>query len=120
MRKAVLSIILATCLEGMLSARSLSLLTPNGGEELIAGQRKKIMWQYDRSVLAVSLEYSDSNGLSWHTIVRSTQNDGEYEYSQAGYHQGQEVVRDCDSNRYLQGHQEKNSGRRRNNAEIHE
>jgi len=58
------------------------LLSPNGGEELIAGQTETISWEAIDLIDNVAIEYSDANGIdgSWEVIDANTPNDGEYQW----------------------------------------
>ncbi|MCE1188234.1 MAG: hypothetical protein LWX56_03755, partial [Ignavibacteria bacterium] len=58
-------------------AKSLRMLSPNGGESIIAGSSTPITWN-SLGVAAVNLEYTTNNGVNWFTIVNNTESDGYY------------------------------------------
>lgn len=63
------------------SAASITVVSPNGGETLVAGFTHKILW--GSSFLGagnVKIEYSINNGSNWTTIVSETSNDGSYDW----------------------------------------
>ncbi len=51
---------------------SLSLTSPNGGENFPIGSLQTIQWKNHSSISKVKLEYSTNNGTTWKTIVDST------------------------------------------------
>jgi len=55
-------------------------LSPNGGEELIAGQTHTITWTASPGISNVSIEYSANNGGDWVLNDPCTPNDGEYDW----------------------------------------
>jgi arylsulfatase A-like enzyme len=59
----------------------LKVARPNGGENFQTGQTESIEWDTDGSAVAVELEYSADEGSSWSTIVASTPNDGQFEWT---------------------------------------
>ena len=60
------------------------LTQPNGGEEWTVASKKHITWVAPNSVTDVKLEYSKDNfGSDLHTIIDSTPNDGDYEWTVA-------------------------------------
>ncbi len=60
---------------------SLSLSSPNGGENLTAGTTYPIGWSSTGSISNVSLEYSDDNGAGWTVIEASTANNEQYDWT---------------------------------------
>ena len=54
--------------------------SPNGGEQLSAGETFEITWAHEGLVENVKIEYSVNNGESWLEIVSSTENDGSFEW----------------------------------------
>jgi RHS repeat-associated protein len=56
----------------------LTLLSPNGGEELVAGTDRPITWTGGGRVKDVKLEYSADNGTTYHTIAERFANVGTY------------------------------------------
>ena len=61
-----------------LPAPSLTVVSPNGGEDLSAGTTQEITWSSQGTVDNVKIEYSVNNGADWIEIVASTENDGSY------------------------------------------
>ena len=59
--------------------RVLTLLTPNGGERLVAGNTSAISWQSQGPIDSVLIEYSTDNGSNWVPIGTVT-NTGLYEW----------------------------------------
>ncbi|HVP35687.1 MAG TPA: cohesin domain-containing protein [Terriglobales bacterium] len=55
---------------------TITMTSPNGGENWCAGSSHNITWTYTGSITNVKLEYSTDNGSSWTTILASTPNDG--------------------------------------------
>ena len=58
----------------------LTLLSPNGGENLIAGSSCPIKWSSDGIIGNVKIEYSINNGLDWIEIVTNLSNTGIYNW----------------------------------------
>lgn len=54
-------------------ANTVAVLQPNGGEEWIQGQNKKIRWSNTGDVDTVRIEYSSDNGSTW-TVVNANVN----------------------------------------------
>ncbi len=50
---------------------SVNVISPNGGEVLLAGRTDTITWS-SRAVANVKIEYSTDNGTSWSSVVAST------------------------------------------------
>jgi len=65
---------------GQLYAQSLKITSPNGGEELITGNKYPIHWDWDweGSIPSIRLEYSIDGGTNWLLVVSSSLNDGDY------------------------------------------
>ena len=59
------------------SSKVITVLTPNGGEELEGGSNYEITWS-STDVEYVNIEYSINNGASWNLIVDSVQSTGIY------------------------------------------
>ena len=55
------------------------LLTPNGGEQLVAGYAYDITWQSVGNVQNVILEYSVNSGTNW-TAIATVSNTGSYQW----------------------------------------
>jgi photosystem II stability/assembly factor-like uncharacterized protein len=60
--------------------RNLELLTPNGGENWLAGSKEYIIWM-SNDVYNIQLEYSIDNGTYWDMISDSLPNSGLYEWT---------------------------------------
>jgi len=58
----------------------LTLTQPNGGEKWKVNSSQTIKWTSGGNVNNVKLEYSTNNGVSWATIVSSTNNDSSYSW----------------------------------------
>jgi hypothetical protein len=61
--------------------RTLTLTSPNGGENWEAGTSQNITWTSTGSIANVKLEYSTNNGSSWNTITASSANSGSYNWT---------------------------------------
>ncbi|GMU86930.1 MAG: hypothetical protein AMXMBFR48_21710 [Ignavibacteriales bacterium] len=59
---------------------SITVTSPDGGESLPAGSSQVIAWT-SSGVTNVKIEYTTNNGVSWTTIVASTESDGYYIWS---------------------------------------
>ena len=57
---------------------SLTVTSPNGGEDLTVGSGHEITWQSTGIVGTVMIEYSTNNGETWAPVVTSTPNDGSH------------------------------------------
>jgi hypothetical protein len=55
---------------------TLSLLSPNGGETVVAGSPFHILWTSTGNIPLVKLDFSTNGGASWSVIEASTANDG--------------------------------------------
>jgi hypothetical protein len=60
---------------------SLTVTSPNGGENWDMGAVYDITWTSAGTVGNVMIEYSTNGGASWKTIVQSTENDGSYNWN---------------------------------------
>jgi hypothetical protein len=60
---------------------SITIISPNGGENLEANSSYKITWTSIGNVDDVRIKYSTNNGTSWTVVVESTPNDGVYEWT---------------------------------------
>ncbi|MGD2086785.1 MAG: Ig-like domain-containing protein [Candidatus Aminicenantes bacterium] len=60
---------------------SLTVTSPNGGENWNVDSSQAITWTSHGTVGNVMIEYSVNNGGSWNTIVQSTENDGSYNWN---------------------------------------
>ena len=54
----------------------LTISSPNGGEQWLAGSSQNITWDWTGFIDQVKLEYSLNGGLDWNIIENSTNNDG--------------------------------------------
>ncbi|MBV6511219.1 MAG: hypothetical protein FMNOHCHN_00698 [Ignavibacteriaceae bacterium] len=64
----------------VLDEPSINLLTPDGGQSLIAGEQYNITW-ISEGLSNVSIELTTNNGASWTVIVDSTESDGIYTWT---------------------------------------
>jgi hypothetical protein len=62
------------------SANVITITSPNGGEDWLAGSIERITWS-NPGVGNLMIEYSENNGTSWKTITQSTANDGSYDWT---------------------------------------
>jgi hypothetical protein len=60
---------------------SITVTSPNGGEEWGAGSSQNITWSTIGTVGNVKIEFSTNTGSSWTTITSSTTNDGSYPWN---------------------------------------
>ncbi len=61
----------------VLTEPSITVLTPNGGEQWYSGSSDNILWK-STNIENVKIEYSINNGASWNTIVESAPSTGFY------------------------------------------
>ncbi|MDZ7343497.1 MAG: T9SS type A sorting domain-containing protein, partial [candidate division KSB1 bacterium] len=61
-------------------AASLTLLAPNGGEQITSGTSYQIKWNSSGEIDQVKLDFSADGGTSWETIANSTPNDGDEDW----------------------------------------
>jgi hypothetical protein len=59
---------------------TITLTSPNGGENLIAGSTHDITWDTTGTIENVLIEYSTNSGGSWEKVVTSTANNGSYNW----------------------------------------
>jgi len=59
---------------------SISVTSPVGGENLLAGSVKNITWT-STNIYKVKLEYTTNNGANWNTIVDSIESTGNYSWT---------------------------------------
>jgi len=74
-------------------APTLTLTSPNGGENRTVGNAQTITWKSTGAVKNVKLEYSANNGATWETIAASTANDGNQPWKIPGNFSTQCLVR---------------------------
>jgi hypothetical protein len=60
---------------------TITLTSPNGGENWIEGEIHNITWNPPGNICSVMIEYSIDNGATWNTIIYSTLNDGSYTWT---------------------------------------
>ena len=58
----------------------IKVLSPNGGEKLVAGMSKRIDW-ISENIQNVKIAYTTNNGFNWVTIVQSTPSTGFYTWN---------------------------------------
>jgi hypothetical protein len=63
------------------SSPTITVIAPNGGEQLIINSIFSINWFSTNSREDVKIEYSTNGGDSWTIITNSTENDGEYDWT---------------------------------------
>jgi RHS repeat-associated protein len=62
------------------SSETIIVTSPNGGEGLLIGSLHEITWTSTGTINSVMIEYSTTNGSTWKNIIKSTENDGIYEW----------------------------------------
>ncbi|UCH97495.1 MAG: hypothetical protein JSV88_11755, partial [Candidatus Aminicenantes bacterium] len=72
---------------------TLTVTSPNGGENWTAGSTHNITWSSTGTVGNVKIEYSTNNGISWSTVASSTANDGSYSWTVPDVSSSQCLVR---------------------------
>lgn len=60
---------------------TLTVTSPNGGENLEAGSKHNVSWTSSGTVGNVKIQFSSDNGSNWSTVVSSTGNDGMYSWT---------------------------------------
>ncbi|MFA6473051.1 MAG: PQQ-binding-like beta-propeller repeat protein, partial [Candidatus Latescibacterota bacterium] len=50
----------------------ITISSPNGGENLIAGRNRNITWTFVGDIINIKLEYTTDSGINWTTITDST------------------------------------------------
>ncbi|MCP5052288.1 MAG: hypothetical protein GY940_34285 [bacterium] len=63
------------------STPTITVTSPNGGEELEAGKSHSVTWTSTGTVGSVKIQYSVNNGNNWSNAINSTPNDGAYSWS---------------------------------------
>lgn len=58
------------------SSPTITITSPNGGEQWVKGSTHAVKWSHTGTVGNVKIEYSTNNGGAWSTISASTSNDG--------------------------------------------
>jgi len=59
-------------------AQTIQVVTPNGGENWIVGNKYPIHWNWTGNISSVRIDYSPDGGNNWILITSSTPNDGDY------------------------------------------
>jgi hypothetical protein len=67
-----------TTITPSLIPKTITITSPNGGENWIVGSNQIITWTSSGTVGNVRIEYSTNNGASWSTVIGSTANDGSH------------------------------------------
>jgi uncharacterized repeat protein (TIGR01451 family) len=62
-------------------SRTITVVSPNGGEKWPAGSTQEIKWESQNAGYYVKIEYSTDGGTTWKSIVDSTENDGSYHWT---------------------------------------
>jgi hypothetical protein len=62
-------------------ASSITVLTPNGGENWNGGTIHNITWSSAGTFANVNIDYSINNGSSWSSVAANTANDGAYAWT---------------------------------------
>ncbi len=65
----------------IVTARSITLLAPNGGESFEIGATLPITWNYTGSIANVKIEYTTNGASTWTTLTPSTSNTGTYNWT---------------------------------------
>ena len=76
---------------------SISVLSPNGGEQLEGYQNFTIRWNSSGSVSQVNLEYSADSGANWTPITSNENNDGDYSWQVPDINSNNCLIRVSDS-----------------------
>ncbi len=82
---------------GDLPPATLTLVSPNGGENWAVGTVQPILWNSTGTLASVKLEYSSDNGANWTTIVAATANDGGHDWAIPNAVSSQALVRVSDA-----------------------
>jgi len=62
-------------------ASSVTVLSPNGGEDWLAGTVQSVTWSTSGTVGDVRIEYSTDSGGLWQEVAAATANDGAYDWT---------------------------------------
>ena len=76
----------------------LTLISPVGHERWYTDSIQEIRWYSSGEINAVQLEYSLDDGLSWNTIINTTQNDGLFEWQLPAVTSNEAFIRISDVN----------------------
>ena len=79
---AVLVTAIAVCslCIGQANAQELTVVDPNGGENLVAGSTYTITWQSQGGISDVNIEYSNDDGSNWTQVNPNASNTGSYDW----------------------------------------
>jgi hypothetical protein len=59
----------------------LSLITPDGGEQLVTGSEFDIMWEADTTIVKIRIWFSADAGRAWELVKGNTGNDGRWTWT---------------------------------------
>jgi hypothetical protein len=76
---------------------SITVLSPNGGENWEVNGSHEITWSSTGAISSVRIFYSADNGANWTIIVASTTNDGSYAWTAPGVTTTQGLIRIADA-----------------------
>jgi Leucine-rich repeat (LRR) protein len=71
----------------------ITVTSPNGGETWTAGSSREIKWSSNGGIDGVKIEYSRDNGITWKTIVQTTPNSGNFDWTVPGIASDECLVR---------------------------
>jgi hypothetical protein len=71
----------------------ITVTSPNGGETWTAGSTQQIKWTSTGGIDGVKIEYSPDHGTTWKTIVLTTPNSGEFDWTVPGIASDECLVR---------------------------
>jgi hypothetical protein len=60
---------------------TVTVLSPNGGENIEVGESYSILWETTGEISNVDIEYLTNEGSSWTTVINSTSNDGSFDWT---------------------------------------
>ncbi|NOZ56862.1 MAG: hypothetical protein GXO73_08770, partial [Calditrichaeota bacterium] len=86
--------------DGNVDVATLTVTSPNGGENWEAGSTHDITWTSGGTSGNVKIEYSSDGGSSWTTVVSSTADDGTYTWTVPNDPSDQCLVRITDTDGY--------------------
>ncbi len=82
----------------ILPAAAVSVISPNGGEQWLAGDAHDIIWNSSGTVGVLKIDYSLDAGTTWFNLVSETENNGTYAWTVPNVSSEQALVRITDSN----------------------
>ncbi len=78
----------------------ITVMSPNGGECLLAGQEYEIQWEACRCIDTLKIQYSTDGGDDWNTVIYKTENDSSYLWTVPDVHSTKCLIKiadvDCD------------------------